>query len=203
MLKYFLRFSMLILLCVSSLSVTGCTFVFQKGRDVNVDKISRLRKKLTILQQAKKDLEINLKNEIKNKHVVVQELEGRLVITFLGDVLFDSGKSKLIESSTHKLAKVAEVLNSTVKSLKVGVEGHTDNVPIKYSQWGSNWDLSTARALSVLHFLVDQQNVNPQRLSASGYGEYVPIVSNETKEGRQKNRRVEIVILPNISTKGR
>jgi chemotaxis protein MotB len=79
----------------------------------------------------------------------------------------------------------------------VGIEGHTDNDPIKKSGWKSNWELSTARALSVLHYL-SEQSVNEPRLSAIGYGEYRPVASNDIKDGRQKNRRVEIVILPKI-----
>ena len=78
----------------------------------------------------------------------------------------------------------------------IRIEGHTDNVPISKSGWKSNWDLSAARAVSVLHYIVDEHNIEPTRLSATGYGEYHPVDSNETKEGRQRNRRVEIVILP-------
>ncbi|PIQ87934.1 MAG: hypothetical protein COV73_01520 [Candidatus Omnitrophica bacterium CG11_big_fil_rev_8_21_14_0_20_43_6] len=79
------------------------------------------------------------------------------------------------------------------------MEGHTDNVPISKSGWKSNWELSTARALSVLHYLAGEQGVSPERLSAIGYGEYRPLASNETADGRKQNRRVEIVILPNIT----
>ena len=122
--------------------------------------------------------------------------ERGLVITFVSEVLFDSGKAKLRSDSLEKLDKVSGVLQTTVSDLNVGIEGHTDNVPIKYSGWKSNWELSAARAMSVLHHLVDNQGVAPHRLSATGYGEYHPVTSNDTNEGRQKNRRVEIVILP-------
>ena len=79
----------------------------------------------------------------------------------------------------------------------MGIEGHTDNQPIKRSGWKSNWELSTARALSVLHYLGDKSVAEP-RLAAIGYGEYKPALLPMTipKQGRQKNRRVEIVILP-------
>jgi chemotaxis protein MotB len=96
------------------------------------------------------------------------------------------------------LDKVAAVLTTTVSDLNIGIEGHTDNVPIKYSGWKSNWELSTARALSVLHYLEDSKNIDPKRLSATGYGEFQPVTVNDTPEGRQKNRRVEIVILPKV-----
>ena len=108
--------------------------------------------------------------------------------------------AKLRKDSYSKLDKVADVLNTTVADLNVGIEGHTDNRPIKKSGWKSNWELSTARALSVLHYLSDKSVAEP-RLAAIGYGEYKPVASNDTKAGRQKNRRVEIVILPKTETK--
>jgi chemotaxis protein MotB len=96
------------------------------------------------------------------------------------------------------LEKVSKVIRDKVSDREIGVEGHTDNDPIKYSGWKSNWELSTARATSVLHYLVEKGGLNPKKLSAIGYGEYRPIMSNDTPEGRQKNRRVEIVIVPNV-----
>ncbi|PIP18961.1 MAG: hypothetical protein COX41_05460, partial [Candidatus Omnitrophica bacterium CG23_combo_of_CG06-09_8_20_14_all_41_10] len=97
--------------------------------------------------------------------------------------------------------KVAEVLNRDVPDSQVAVEGHTDNDPIKYSGWKSNWELSSGRALAVLHYLVDECKVEPQRLSANGYGEYHPVAPNDTPQNKQKNRRVEIVILPSKVSK--
>ena len=177
-------------------SLTGCTVIFQKGRRSDIEKISQLKGQLSELERAKAELDDRLKKEIADKEVKVEMLERGLVITFVSEVLFDSGKAKLRAESLGKLNKVASVLQTTVKDLNVGIEGHTDNVPIKYSGWKSNWELSSARAMSVLHHMVDQEGVEPHRLSATGYGEYHPVASNDAKEGRQKNRRVEIVILP-------
>jgi chemotaxis protein MotB len=87
-------------------------------------------------------------------------------------------------------------LAENVPENDIGIEGHTDNEPIRYSGWKSNWELSTARALSVLHYLIDKKGISPLRVSAIGYGEYRPVASNVDKEGRRLNRRVEIVILP-------
>ena len=148
------------------------------------------------MERAKAELEEKLKKEIGDKEVKIEMLERGLVITFVSEVLFDSGKAKLKDDALGKLDKVAGVLKTTVKDLNVGVEGHTDDVPIKYSGWKSNWELSSARAMSVLHYLIDVEEINPDRLSATGYGEYRPVALNDTAEGRQKNRRVEIVILP-------
>jgi len=76
------------------------------------------------------------------------------------------------------------------------VEGHTDNEPIKYSGWRSNWELSSGRALAVVHYLIDKRNLEPDRIRAVGFGEFQPVASNDAPEGRRQNRRVEIVILP-------
>lgn len=180
-------------------TLSGCTVIFQKGRRSDIEKISQLKGELSELERAKAELEDRLKKEIGDKEVKVEMLERGLVITFVSEVLFDSGKAKLRADSLEKLNKVADVLKTTVRDLNVGIEGHTDNVPIKYSGWKSNWELSSARAMSVVHHLIDSEGVEPHRLAATGYGEYHPVASNDAKEGRQKNRRVEIVILPNAT----
>lgn len=186
-----------------SVMLSGCTFIFQKGRRVDVEKISKLKNELSDLERAKADLEDRLKQEISDKDVQVQMAKNGLVITFVAEVLFDSGKAELKQPSLEMLNKVAQVLIDTVPDLSVGVEGHTDNQPIKYSGWKSNWELSSARALSVVHYLQDEKNIDPFRLAAIGHGEYKPVESNDTKTGQQKNRRVEIVIYPQTTVKGR
>ena len=192
-------FSSVILFFCLSLALSGCTMIYQKGRRTDIEKIRQLRSELDELQQAKSELEDKLKKEIGDKEVKVEMLDRGLVITFVAEVLFDSGKAKLRNDALGKLDKVSSVLNTTVNDLSIGIEGHTDNQPIKYSNWKSNWELSTARAISVLHQLIDSGSVEPSRLSATGYGEYRPVASNDTSEGRQKNRRVELVILPKTS----
>ena len=189
------------LVLVLALGVSGCTVIFQKGRRTDIEKISKLKNDMNELQRAKDELDKRLQNEINNKQVKVEMQDKGLVITFVSEVLFDSGKSKLRGDSLSKLDKVAGVLNTTVADLNVGIEGHTDNQPIKRSGWKSNWELSTARALSVLHYL-SEKSVSEPRLAAIGYGEYRPVASNDAKAGRQKNRRVEIVILPKIEKTG-
>ncbi len=179
--------------------LSGCTFIFQKGRRSDLRKIEELSQQLDDLNQTYRVLEERLAQEIQDKQVRLEMLEKGLVITFLTDVLFDSGKANIKTEAYSALGKVAQVLKENVPNLKVGIEGHTDDQPIKYSGWKSNWELSAARALSVLHYLVDENGILPQRLSASAYGEYRPVASNDTKEGRQLNRRVEVVILPDVT----
>ncbi len=174
---------------------TGCALVVQKGRKADLEKIKTLEEELYELSSTKNLLEKRLAQEIEDEQVTLDMQQRGLVITVLAEVLFDSGKAKLREESYNILNKVAQILKTDVPENRVGVEGHTDNVPIQHSGWDSNWELSAQRALSVLHYLEDQ-GVSPQRLSAIGYGPYRPVASNEKEQGKQLNRRVEIVILP-------
>ena len=188
--------SMFVMVLASSL--TGCTVIFQKGRRTDVEKIAQLKSELSELERAKQELEDRLRREIEGKEAKVEMTDRGLVVTFVSEVLFDSGKAKLRDDSLAKLDKVSGVLNTTVRDLNVGIEGHTDNQPIKYSGWKSNWELSSARAMSVLHYMIESTDMDPARLAGTGYGEYHPVASNDSVEGRQKNRRVEIVILPKV-----
>lgn len=204
--KFKFFFQSLLFVTVISFGLTGCSVIFQSGRRQDIEKIAnlqdenqRLANEKSELERAKNELESRLRGEINNDQVKVEMGDRGLVITFLAEVLFDSGKAKLKSASLDTLSKVAGVLNSTVRDLNIGIEGHTDNVPITKSSWKSNWELSTARALSVLHYLVTDQSIDPNRLSATGYGEYRPVADNATSEGRQKNRRVEIVVIPKVS----
>lgn len=123
--------------------------------------------------------------------------EGRMLIALPDDVLFDSGKAEVKPQGQEALAKVAQVL-STIAERRFLVAGHTDNVPIRSGRYRSNWDLSAARAIEVTLFLV-AKGMKPQALAAAGFGEFDPIVQNDTPEHRTQNRRIEIVLQPNIS----
>ncbi|MFA6357573.1 MAG: OmpA family protein [Candidatus Omnitrophota bacterium] len=182
-----------------SFSLAGCTFIFQKGRRSDLQKIDELNAQLDELSRSKGLLEQKLGQEINDKQIKLQMMEKGLVITVVGDLLFDSGKTKIKSEAYPLLDKVSAVLKDNMAQFNIGIEGHTDNIPIKVSGWKSNWELSTSRALSVLHYLANDQGISPERLSAIGYGEYRPVASNETKSGRKQNRRVEIVILPNVT----
>ncbi|MDI6865303.1 OmpA/MotB family protein [Thermodesulfovibrio yellowstonii] len=115
-----------------------------------------------------------------------------IVITLPDSLLFSSGSAELKPESTDALTRIAEKLKELPG--KVAIEGHTDNIPISSSVYKSNWELSAARASSVLHFLL-QRGLSPDRFLIAGYGEYKPVATNDTDEGRAKNRRVELIIL--------
>jgi chemotaxis protein MotB len=188
-----------VLVLLMTFSLTSCTFVFQAGRRSDAQKIQELSAQLDELARSKDLLEQKFGQEISDKQIKLQMMEKGLVITVVGDLIFDSGKAKIRPEAFDLLNKVSSILKENMAQFNVGIEGHTDNIPIKQSGWKSNWELSTARALSVLHYLANDQGISPERLSAIGYGEYRPLASNETGDGRKQNRRVEIVILPNIT----
>lgn len=116
-----------------------------------------------------------------------------VIIRLPNSLLFDSGSAFLKRESIEGLKRISDYLRNIPN--KILIEGHTDNIPLSSeSIYKSNWELSAARAASVLHFLI-QEGLSPDRFTIAGYGEYKPIESNETQEGRAKNRRVELIIL--------
>ena len=151
----------------------------------------------TANDQQLKQLQEKINQEIaddKESGSVTTAVDSRgVVITFNNVLLFDSGKADIKSDNTAFLLKVAKLINSVDNYVRV--EGNTDNVPIQNSIYPSNWELSTARATSVVRFMIDKGKVAPERLSAVGYGEYRPVADNKSEIGRNKNRRIEIVIL--------
>jgi len=119
-----------------------------------------------------------------------------LKIVLQGRVFFRSGQAQLIPSGKAALRKIASSLKRNYPGLYIQIGGHTDSQPIKKTRrfWKSNWELSTARALSVLHFLVDECGLESERVYVAGYGFSRPVASNNTSQGRSQNRRVEIII---------
>ncbi len=116
-----------------------------------------------------------------------------IIINLPSSLLFDSGSAQLKQESIDVLKRITEYFRTFPN--KILIEGHTDNIPLSSNAiYKSNWELSAARASSVLHFLI-QMGLSPDRFTIAGYGEYRPIESNETAEGRAKNRRVELIIL--------
>ncbi len=125
--------------------------------------------------------------------VVLGVEERGLLIRFKDQVLFDSGKAVIRKDGEPIVQSIGEILKQNDRAIRV--EGHTDNVPMHSLLYPSNWELSTARAVNVVKFFIEKVGIAPTRLSAAGYSEYHPIADNDTAENRQKNRRVDVVIL--------
>ena len=195
------KLGVLLVAGIFAFSICGCAVNFYSKKQEQERKIKQLTSQVEELEQAMRDLQERLAKEIGDSKILLERTSRGLVITMTNDILFDSGKAKLKSDAKTVLKKIASVLNGTVPDRDIGVEGHTDSVPIKHSGWKSNWELSAARATSVLHYLIDQCGVKPERLSAIGYGEFRPIDTNDTRTGQAKNRRVEIIILSKEMTK--
>ncbi len=126
--------------------------------------------------------------------------DGRLKVNFQGDILFPSGSHKLRNVGVDLLDSVFPILNQNVEKFDIFIAGHTDNVPIKRNaldKYKSNWELSTYRAIEVVKYLT-AKGMSPRTLTAAGYGEFKPIADNSTTEGKTKNRRVELFLIPKI-----
>lgn len=121
---------------------------------------------------------------------------GRLVINLPENVLFPTGRTALSTGGTETLKEIADILKE-LPERRFQIEGHTDTVPIHNKHFASNWELSSGRALRVVHLMIDE-GVMPQNISAAGYGEFQPRTDNNTTEGKALNRRIEIVMLPNL-----
>jgi chemotaxis protein MotB len=169
------------------------------------DQIAALQSKVADLEQEKdtaaqmaKGLENEMRADLESKDVTISNLQGKLTVNILDRVMFDSGEAILKPAGESVMRKIAAIL-AEHPQLKIHVIGHTDNVPIRpeaRNRFASNWELSTARALAAVHFLTEKAGVNPRRVGAIGYGEYRPIADNATAEGRARNRRIAITILP-------
>jgi chemotaxis protein MotB len=166
---------------------------------------ARRLKSLQDLIQAQKDAMNGLKQTIANALVnfkadelTVYVKDGNVYVSLQEKLLFKSGSADVDPKGKQALAKLAEVLNSTA-DVGVVIEGHTDNVPIKTGKFEDNWALSTGRAASIVRILTKDYGFDPNRIAASGKGEFHPVQPNATPEGRSANRRTEIIISPNLS----
>jgi chemotaxis protein MotB len=165
------------------------------------DQITALQSQVADLEKEKQDaaqmakgLEDEMRTGLESKDVTISKLQGKLTVNILDRVMFDSGEAILKPDGESVMRTIAVILIQHPE-LKIHVIGHTDNVPIR-SRFASNWELSTARALAAVHFLTEKAGVDPHRVGAVGYGEFRPIADNATAEGRAKNRRIAITILP-------
>jgi chemotaxis protein MotB len=138
-----------------------------------------------------------LRAVIDSHQLRVRIVRGQMVIELPSNILFSSGSADLSTEGESALRQVAEVLRE-IPNRHFQVAGHTDNVPIRRSRYQSNWELSAVRALRVLQYMQDEGGVEGTVLSAAGFGQFAPVASNDTEEGRAENRRIEIILMPNL-----
>lgn len=131
------------------------------------------------------------------KDVDVQVLKGVVYISLADNMLYKSGSYEISDQANATLSKIAKIIND-YKDFEVLIEGNTDNVPISKPNIRNNWDLSSLRAASVVHALQTNFGIDPKRLTAGGRGEYNPIASNDSPEGKARNRRTQIIITPKL-----
>jgi chemotaxis protein MotB len=144
-----------------------------------------------------RDLLKRLKQFIDSGALKVKIVDGRMVVEMATDILFASGKAELSEAGEKQLLEVARVLAS-IPDRHYQVEGHTDNVPIANERFHNNWELASARALVVVSVLVEG-GIASERVSGASYAEFHPVASNDTPQGRAANRRIEIVVVPDLA----
>lgn len=166
-----------------------------------VDELSPRAQKAEQLEKTTKtyqELAKKLEKEIQEGQIEITEMKNRLTVTMVDKIIFPSGSAEISKKGKEVLDKVITILKD-VKDKRIQVEGHTDNVPIVSKlkeRFPTNWELSTARASEVVRHLQESGGLDPKLLSSTGYSEYQPVASNDTEEGRRKNRRIEIVLLP-------
>ncbi len=187
-------------------SFRGNIGIMEGGRSISKGKLAELGHNIMTLPSSEKGKAMGralrkameaFKPEVESKYVRITENERGLIITLASDFFFDPGSARMKEEMRPVLDKIASVLKSFDNFVRI--EGHTDNSPITKTQikegFRTNWDLSSARSLSVLHYLTEEENINPKQLSSVAFGEFRPLDDNNSPEGRAYNRRVDIVIL--------
>lgn len=146
------------------------------------------------LEQMHRDLQQRLSNQVAQHTVSIQMGRDGLIISLREAGFFKSGSASPMPQTIDTLRQIAASVGRSPYDVRI--EGHTDNIPIHNEQFDSNWELSSARATGIARMLLSLRSIAPERLSAAGYAEFHPVDSNDTPEGRAKNRRVDLVILP-------
>ncbi len=160
--------------------------------------VEQKAKEVSELDKTRREIESSLKEQIAKKDIKLEEIEGKLKVTFVDKILFDSGSVMIKTKGQEVLLKLADSFRDS-KGENIAVEGHTDDVQIGSAlidRFPTNWELSAARATAVVRFLQEKGNIAPERLTASGFSFYRPVATNETPEGRKQNRRIEIILVP-------
>lgn len=152
------------------------------------------------LAQLQDQIQGALGTELKNHEVETRVTPEGFVISLKELGFFSSGQSGLVTPAAGKIERIAKVLAQ--HGMELRIEGHSDDQPIHSAQFDSNWELSTARAMAVMKFLVEKDGFDPRKISVAGYGEFRPIADNATPEGRKANRRVDLVVVAPLTPQG-
>jgi chemotaxis protein MotB len=184
-------------------TLTGERDNLARQKDTLTQQVAALEAQRARLQASEKQTEgrydallANLSEEVRKGQLQVRQLKGMLTVDVAEQLFFDSGRATLKDTGKQVLGKVAESLKG-YEDKAIRIVGHTDNVPISgglQKVFPSNWELSAARATTVVRFLQDA-GIAPERLVATGRAEYAPVAPNDSTEGRQKNRRIEITLI--------
>lgn len=173
-------------------------------REKSLSEKDQKLKELQSLLKRQDSLLNGLNNTIKNAllgfksdEFGVEMKNGKVYVSLSDKLLFKSGKANVEDKGKEAIKKLSEVLVKNT-DIDIAIEGHTDNVPIKTDLYKDNWDLSVARSVNIVRMITDEFGLDPKRVTASGKGEFAPAASNDTAEGRAKNRRTEIVLSPKL-----
>ena len=168
-----------------------------KATKAELDELRKLKADAEKRAALFKELNAKFEEMISTGQIKVYVRRGRMIVALPSSVLFASGKAELTKRGSRTLARVARKLKG-LDGRRFIVAGHTDNVPIgKKLDFVDNWQLSSVRALNVTRFLIES-GMSAKNLSAAGYGEFDPVRSNKTNSGRRRNRRIELMLVPNI-----
>lgn len=160
--------------------------------------IQQKEEEISEIDRTRQEIETSLKKQILQKDIKIEEFEGKLKVTFVDKILFDSGSVTIKQIGQEVLLRLADSFRDN-EAQNIVIEGHTDDVQIGsvlQERFPTNWELSTARATAVVRFFQEKGDIEPERLTASGFSFYRPVDSNETEEGRKQNRRIEIILIP-------
>jgi chemotaxis protein MotB len=151
------------------------------------------------VDELRRQLESALGDEIRQHEVKMRVTPEGLVVSLREVGFFNSGEAELLQNGNNTLGRIASILGG--HGFEIRVEGHTDNVPVHNSRFKSNWELSTARATTVVSWLIEKQGLDPSLISAAGYSQYRPVSDNTTTQDRAENRRIDLIVVGHVAEK--
>lgn len=184
-----------IVLGIIVLLLAGISYYFY---DANLKTKTKKEEEIARLKGTYDKLVGSMKDEMEQGQIKITQMADRLSVTVVDKILFPSGEAEITSEGVAILTRIGEIIKNTQGKI-IRVEGHTDNVQISprlKQKFPTNWELSTTRATNVARFLQDKIGIEGASLRAVGMSEYHPVASNETRDGRGQNRRIEIILMP-------